>query len=98
MLYPCICNYMKKSRVLILFGLIVLASYCVTADECPPNEVKSSCEPCIKTCDQNWNPPICDRNCKQALECHCNTEQDLLRDRDGQCVNKNQCSLTVPKD
>ncbi|KAL4702664.1 hypothetical protein ACJJTC_002388 [Scirpophaga incertulas] len=53
---------------------------------CPDNEEYRFCEPCNKTCD---NPnPICPAQC--ARGCFC--KADLVRDRDGRCVELNKCS------
>ncbi|XP_060804895.1 zonadhesin [Amyelois transitella] len=55
-------------------------------DNCPENEEYRFCEPCNRTCD---NPnPVCPAQC--ARGCFC--KGDLVRDKDGRCVNYEKCS------
>nr|XP_021186143.2 zonadhesin isoform X1 [Helicoverpa armigera] len=57
---------------------------------CPENEEYRFCENCIKTCD---NPnPVCPAQCTRGCFC----KEGLLRDRDGNCVPPNQCSIEDP--
>ncbi|KAI8439781.1 hypothetical protein MSG28_013462 [Choristoneura fumiferana] len=54
--------------------------------ECPPTEEYRFCEPCNRTCeDPN---PVCPAQC--ARGCFC--KDDLLRDKDGSCVEYGKCS------
>ncbi|XP_012544322.3 von Willebrand factor [Bombyx mori] len=54
--------------------------------KCPQNEEYKFCEPCNRTCENPF--PVCPAQC--ARGCFC--KDGLVRDKDGKCVELEQCS------